>query len=50
MSLACRVKLAELTAKGARLNADNSYELLVVIYWLHQGEDSGHAVVFHRMN
>lgn len=40
---ACKAELAELPAQGARLNAGNSYELLVVIYWQWQGEDRGHG-------
>lgn len=43
---ACKAELAELTAKGTGLNAGNSYELLVVIYWQWQGEDRGHGMVF----
>lgn len=42
----CRVELAELIAKGARLNEGNTYESLVAIYWLQQGEGRGHGVFF----
>lgn len=42
----CRAELAELTAKGSRLNAGNSYESFIVIYWLRWREDRGHGVVF----
>jgi len=42
----CRAELAELTAKGTRLNAGNSYDSLVVICRLQWGEDRGDGLVF----